>query len=101
MEVHTEWRVGTDIMDCWFLQRGFKETRQLVVKGPEEFEWRELSPGDKPAPSLSLPNDVYRALTAKLNGVLPASEATERHLKDTIEVRNRLLDKVVPPRAAH
>lgn len=52
----------------------------------------------KPKPSLTLPNEVYRALSAKLNGVLPPSEATERHLQDVIGVRDRLLDQVVPPK---
>ncbi len=97
MRVHTEWRVGTDVQDIWV----FEEARNLhlVLKGADEsgeqrWEWQETEPMERPDPTLSLPSHVFKALTASLNGVLPASEATERHLKDATDVRDRLLAMV-------
>lgn len=96
MEIHTEYRRGTSILDVWIWERGMgSKPRQLIFKGAEEVEWREYEDGERlEGPSLSLPDDVWRALSGKINGVLPASEATERHLKDAVEIRDRLLTLV-------
>lgn len=55
-------------------------------------EWRAVAEGaaDTP-PSLTLPAGVLEALLAEAEKVIPASHATERHLADSIAVRDRLL----------
>jgi hypothetical protein len=100
VNVQTAYRPGTDLVDIWIYQDTPKGRMYSVVVGEDTWEWRELAPeGAKaPAPSLTLQGDVFQALMAKGADILPPSAAGERHLADAIKVRDRLLDKVVPPR---
>lgn len=75
---------------------------RLAAPDPEgtvtrmEPTWEDVGPvGEpRPAPTLSLPHDVWDAIAKKAAGALPPSAATDRHLADAIAVRDRLLTMV-------
>ena len=99
MRVQIQWRPGTDLMDIWLIADGFGgERQQSVLVGENKWEWRGLSEGDRPDPSFSLPGDVLADIVAEAGKIPQPSAALANHLADTIKVRDRLLDKVVPPK---
>lgn len=49
-------------------------------------------------PSLVLPDLMARVLIPELTGLMPPNESMHEHLKDTIQVRDRLLTLVERPR---
>lgn len=52
-----------------------------------------------PEPTFELPRDALPALIEAASDFLPPSAATDRHLKDAIEVRDRalsLIERLVP-----
>lgn len=57
----------------------------------EAWEWQEVAEGEQVPPTLVLPDACLKALVAEGADYAPASAATERHLLDTISVRDRLL----------
>lgn len=54
----------------------------------------EHEAGEQAPPSLRLPSEVLRLLVAEASDVLPPNAAVDRHLGDTRQVRDRLLDLV-------
>jgi hypothetical protein len=97
MDVHTQYRPGTTLIDIWLTRDTPQGRMQHVVVGEDTWEDRRLEAGLKtPKPSLTLEDDVFRALIASGSDILPPSAATERHLADAIKVRDRLLDQVAP-----
>ena len=73
-----------------------------VLRRTKEGNWdrEEVGRGELVAePSLVLPADLFEQMIAAGSDFIPPSAATDRHLKDTIEVRDRLLTLVekTPP----
>jgi hypothetical protein len=54
----------------------------------------KFDPGTKPDPSLIIPGELLAKLVAEASDVLPPSAALQRHLSDTMTVRDRLLTLV-------
>ena len=85
-----------DAVKVWFytpLANGTTRVHRLVGHD----QWEDVlveANGLLPDPSLVLPASALGALVAEAGDILPPSAATDRHLKDTIDVRDRLLSLV-------
>lgn len=92
MEVFTQYRPGTTLIDIWITQDRPDGRYQHIVVGGDRWEWRKLEEAQiTPSPTLTLEGNTFRALIANGSDILPPSAATERHLQDATAVRDRLL----------
>ena len=92
MKVETRWKPGTDLMQVWIRADHATKPQIAYVDPDGRLTFEEVAQGKDVAPTLELQGDVWEALQAKINGILPPSAATERHLQDAIAVRERVLD---------
>lgn len=57
-------------------------------------EMHQIKEGELIIPSLLIPQPMMEALLREAQNFIPATDATTAHLKDAIEVRDRLLTMV-------
>lgn len=94
MEVVTQWKPGTDLMEVWIRQPGIQGFLIGRVEPDGSMRMEEYEPGEMVPPTLRLQSQIWDALSSKAAGVLPPSASTERHLADATAVRDRLLSLV-------
>lgn len=81
----------------WFFERAPLRVLRVGDEGDRSFgpQWVVTTDdGTLVEPTLILPEGALEALLAEAEKIIPASHATERHLHDSNEVRNRLLGLV-------
>jgi hypothetical protein len=100
MKVHIERRWELNAVDIYLVEASADMTGRIMqIVGPDAWQWQDVAPGEKPAPSFSLPLQAFELIVAGAGDFLPPSAATDAALKDTREVRDRLLaliERVVP-----
>lgn len=93
MRCHLERDFATLDWNVYFFEATSRDTRVLVLRG-DSVEVVDVPHGGKMPVSLKLPVEAMEALLVETEQVIPVSHATERHLKDSIAVRDRLLAMV-------
>jgi hypothetical protein len=91
VRVHLESDFVRKRIDIWVFDHGDRLLRP--ANRAREEVWEEIEPntGPKPAPSLSIREDVLEGIVAAASDHFPPSAATDRHLNDAIAIRDRLL----------
>lgn len=90
MRCHLERDWATLDWNIYFYEAHANGTRVLIVQA-DGHGWMEVPLGGQMPVSLKLPVESMEALLMEAEQHIPVSHATERHLKDTIAVRDRLL----------
>lgn len=93
-KVEKRWDRNT--VEIWFYRPG--QPVLVAQQGKEPGTWKNVEV-DRDSkfpvePSLELPVDLYEQLIEAGSDFFPPSAATDRHLKDAVEVRDRLLSLV-------
>ena len=96
MKVHIERRFDRMAVDIYVYESlPNMKHRLLRWKGAGEVEWIDTNDGEQPmGPSLQLPVEVLEQLVSEAQDFLPPSAAVGAALKDTQEVRDKLLGMV-------
>lgn len=96
MKVHIERRWDTQSVDIYVYEPSMNMGGRLLRwKDAGTVEWVEVAPGEQAeAPSLQLPVEVLEHLVVQAQDFLPPSAAVGAALKDTQEVRDKLLGMV-------
>lgn len=87
-----------DRLDIWFCRFIDQNTTAILSADLQEVKYNLDPRTSLREPSLSMSAYAAEMLFKELSGQLPPSSATDRHLKDTIEVRDKLLvmiDRVI------
>lgn len=96
MKVYLEHDWSRRATKVWIVE-GTNDRRLLVSRGQDEWESVAIQQGKVlPEPSIVFPDGVLEALVREASNVLPATDATTRHLDDAIKVRDRLLAVIAP-----
>lgn len=97
MDVHIQYMAATDETLVYITVADFNGSRQnyLTVAPGGALEYHVATGGGAIEPLLRLNGrngtEVLRAIAAKVGETMPPDQAVERHLKDAIQVRDRLL----------
>lgn len=101
LEVYTEDDFLRRTVDVFIVDQrmgGSSAVMRLAPPDPEgvisrlEPTWEDVGVNEeRPAPTLKLPQAAWEALAKAAGDALPPSAAVDRHLQDTIAVRDRLL----------
>lgn len=98
MRVHIERRWDRQSVDIYVYEPNLSAaatTRLLRWVGAGEVQWVEMGPGEQAdTPSLQMPVEVLEQLVSQAQDFLPPSAAVGAALKDTQEVRDKLLGMV-------
>lgn len=93
--VHVERRWFDQSVAIWFLTRDHVAHLDPESNVPHGLVWNKYREGSPlPDPTMVIPEDIYRALIEAGTDYLPPSAATDRHLEDSVKVRDRLLTLV-------
>lgn len=96
--IREPWR---DSVDLYLIRDSHRGPEAAVESRDGGLSWEPVDEGAKPStPLLSLPTEVVEKLARALHGVVPASDATQEHLKDAREVRDRLLALIETERSS-
>lgn len=75
----------------WFYEASEIGTR-VLRPSDGGWSWEAVEHGQSlPDPSLKIPEDALQELVREASNILPAEDATTKHLNDAIGVRDRLL----------
>lgn len=95
MKVITRRDVLSDTVQIWFYDNVGSGKYVLRVRDVERgallLERVPLGEGEPVAPTMELPAGLLEELVKAASDILPPDAGTERHLKDAILVRDRLL----------
>lgn len=97
MKARLEWAPFRDRVDIWLYQDAAVERGRVRRVLQADGGWEEIPiaegahAGEPVKPTLELPTDALEAIIAAAGDVLPPSAATDRHLRDAVEIRDRLL----------
>lgn len=79
-----------DGYDIFVIQPG----RAILQHSGLSWTWIDMQDGVEPHPTLTLQEDVLRAILQEAGKIIPATHATERHLLREIEVSDWLRKRV-------